>query len=465
MTVGPLAASLVTQVWIGREFGRLGLGEYHAASLFVTVLTAILFFGFPTAVAQRVAALDEARDPRGRISADTALTLTLLLGSGVAVLGLVSWGPFARAFALRAEFPLVLVPSALLAAAIAGVAANTLLAKLKVRRTTLVILAQPIGVAVVIVGSYLGLPVSGVELALLGFVAAGLVGLFLWITEGARPRLDPAEAPRLLRGSLPATLWTYPSLVTGWVDRAIIGVILGPAALGAFVAASTLVEGIQRLTRGLATLGVPAYARLAGDIIGASRVLDSHLRLISATFILAGSAFIAAGSGMLSLLFGEGFAIATTTLRLLSIALLPLGVAIALASHGVGSNTSRNTGRILLLLLPTHLIVGSVATAIFHIAGTALANLVVWGIGSVLYVAEARRRGAPLRSRTLLHAAGIGIPLFMGAWIVGLSGLPWPLRGAIVLLPAFALVGAVLIGEPERRLIRRLLPAARLRPR
>lgn len=99
------------------------------------------------------------------------------------------------------------------------------------------------------------------------------------------------------------------------------------------------------------------------------------------------------------------------------------------------------------------------ATSLVHIAGTALANLIVWGLGALLYIADAQRRGAPLSSRTLLHIAGIGIPLFMASWIIGLTGLSWPVRALLAAVPGTLLVGTLLIQEPERRLVRRLVSA------
>lgn len=460
VSVAPIAASFVTQAWLARRFERVGLGEYHATGLFVAVLTTILLFGFPTAASQRIASLEERGSERVRLAKETTFAIAGLLGLVLAVLGLAAWPAFGRLFAITATPPGWLIAGAMLGGAISIFAVHMLLAELRMRTVTLLVLAQPAGVALGIVMTSAGAPLEAAHLAAIGFVASGAAAIAQLLGDGILPRPHADELRHLARSAAPATIVLYPTVLTGWVDRTIIGIVVGPSALGAYVAASALVDALQRVARGIGAFSVPAYARLAADPVGAQRVLESQLRITSAMFLLAGSVFIAAGSGMLSLIFGEGFGIAGTTLRLLAIALLPLGVSLVVASHVVGIDPLRASSRILVLLLPLHLVLGVVLTALFSIAGTALANLIVWSMGVLLYGAHARREHASLPWRPLMHIAGVGIPLFVASWYIGLQPIPWQLRATASLILAIPIVLVVIIREAERRVLRRVVSRA-----
>jgi O-antigen/teichoic acid export membrane protein len=457
MTIAPLAASLVVQAWLGREIGRSGLGEYHALALFVVVLTSVGILGAPSAASQRVASLYE--DPGARARAtDTAFGVAGVTAVGLGLGATLLWPALAAAMHVGTPASAALAGAATSASVLSSFAVHLLLGRLDASGATVVVVSQPIGVAVGIVSGLTTGPLAGDALAAVGFISSGALAVALLLRSGARPAFALEEARHLIRRSVAATVVAYPAVITGWIDRAVIGALLGPSALGAFVAASTLVEAVQRLLRALASLGVPAYAHLSADPVGARRVLDSHLRIVAFALIVVGSVFIAAGNGILSLVFGEGFVIATTTLRLLAIALLPLGIASVIATHSIGAGGG--LGRMATLLAPAQLVLALVGTMIFHIAGTALANVILWFAGALAFARMARRRGAPVDARTLLRTAGLAAPLFVASWYIALQPVPWPARGLAALAIAAPIAAVVLIRDPEVRMARRLLDPA-----
>lgn len=450
-----MTISLFTQIWIARILGRAGLGEYHATTLFVSVITTLLFFGLPTAVAQRVSASEEfARAESSRVLG-TGLTLAISVGLGIAACSFALAGPFGRLFGLPRLQPGELAIAAF-AAAVSWYAANAFIAMFDLKRATLIAIAQPVGVVLAITSSLGGLNFEAPSLAAIGFVTSGALGLVLLANRGVRPCSDWRVVTDIIALAAPATRVTYPAQITSWLDRLAVGVLLGSPALGAFVAANTLVDATQRVAGGIGSIGVSAYARLSTDDVGAERVLDSHLRLLAAAFTVAGAVFIAAGPAMLALLFGSGFVIAATTLRFLAIAALPVVLAIALATHGVGTRLSFPTGLLLLFVL-MDVAVTAVATLFFHIAGTAAARVLVWTIGAALFARRAISAGAPVRPRTLLHIAAVAAPVFSASWILALRPMPWPLAAGLALFVAGPPVAVILIGTPERRLLRRVL--------
>ena len=457
MTALPTAMSFVTQAWLARRFDRIGLGEYHATSLFIIVLTTIVLFGFPAGASQRIATLEEGDAARARPAKETSFALAGLFGIGLALAGFALWPYFARAFAVPVGPAPLVIALAMVGSVLLTFAQHVHLAELRMLSVAALAVTQPAGVALGIALTYVGLELDPATLAGIGFVAAGAASAGWLLADGLMPRAHRVELASIARRAVPASIALYPTVVTGWIDRAIIGVVVGPSALGAFVAASALVDAVQRFARGFSSFSVPAYARLAADPALARRVLESHLRVTAALFVLAGSVFIAAGSGMLSLIFGEGFGIAGTTLRLLAIALVPLGVALVVGSHAVGMDPLRASSRIIVLLIPMHLVVGTVLTALFSIAGTALANVVVWSIGALLYVSQAQRAHAALPWRPLLHIAGVAVPLAVASWYIGLQPVHWALRALASLLVAVPVVIVILIRDEERRLLSRLV--------
>ncbi len=456
-TVSAMAASFVSQVWLARRFGPEGLGEYNATSLFVTVLTTLLLLGVPVALAERVASLHETGDRREQEAVRGALTVTLVLGIGGVVLTAAAWPVFTGIARLADPAPLALLLAATMGAVLQSFLVTVLLARLRMGLATAVVLVQPLSVAGGLIASYGAAAMNGSILGALGFVSGGLGSTFVLVKEGIGPGRPQQETRRIGGATLAGTAVLYLTVLSTWLDRLVVVVIAGPAALGAFAVASFLGEAILRVPRNAGSFGTTAYARLAQDPIGVRRVLDSQVRIMSAFFIMAAAFLVSAGNGLLAVIFGEGFEIATTTLRLLAIALVPTGVALALAASAVGTRRHGRLAAALVVLVPLQVLLASVGARLFGIAGVALAGLVVWSFAVVILASGPAGRVARPGDGTLLRVVGVAAPTIVSALVIGsVLQAHWIVRGSLSTAIALAAVITFMLGEPERRILRRL---------
>lgn len=449
MTAAAMAISVVSQTALARTFGAAGLGEYQATSLFVIVLATALTLGLPLAVAQRVASLeDEGTSQRERVVASAAaLTLPLAIVAGL--VGFVVWPTIAVRLGLNAGVPAAVVASAVFASVLHSLVVSLLIARLRMQRATAVVVLQPVAVFAAV----LLMPEADTSwLAAAGFIAAGIAAAVVLVT------MRPAAAPRLselrnLAGrSFSAASVLHVTLLAQWSERAVVAILAGPLALGAFAGASIAADAVQRLPRSLGGFGVAAYARLETDPASVSRVLGSHIRILSAVYIVAGAALITAGPRLLTLAFGPDFALARTTVRLLAIALVPNGIALAFASAAAGTN-ARGTGRIAIAIAVLHITTAIAGTAVFSIAGTAFAQVVVWSLAILLYRSAVSVERRDL-DRSLARVTAIAVPVWTAAWLLGVSAVPVPFATVFVSLSAAGLSALLLLRSPDRRILR-----------
>lgn len=455
MTVGTLAASFVAQVWMGRQLGPPGLGAYHATSLFVILLVTVGSAGLPIAVAERVARLDEERSPEMARLLGAALLLAVALALVIASIGWLAWSPFAALAGLRGAAPDLLVAAALAGMMLQSVTTSVLLGRLRVAAATGLVLVQPVSVIIGAAANAFGAGLGGSTLAALGPLASGVAAAP--ILAGLGPIRSPHGdiVRELVRRSLAASSVLYPSFVAGWLERFFIVTLVSASALGAFAAASALTEGVLRLARNVGTLSVPAYARLAGEVGLATRLLESQVRVMAGFFIVTGTAMVAAGPGFIAFLFGPGFAIAGTTLRLLAIALLPVGLVLSLAGKTAGTDQLRRAARIMLLVAPLHIAGTILGIRAFSIAGVALSDLLVWSLCALLFAAPWSSRGL-VRPWVVALVAGVAVPAYVFAWWLSLQPIPWLVSGALAATAAAILCAAFILTAAEGRILRSL---------
>jgi O-antigen/teichoic acid export membrane protein len=449
MTAATMATSFVVQVALARVLGPIGLGEYAATGLFFVALTTLAMFGVPSALSERVARsddLDRAHQHLGSV----ALGLSFIAGALVALIALVAWPWFSRAVGLTAPASLPLVVAAIFLAVVLHLMGSVLVARLDMRAATLIFVSQPFTVGAGLLSGDL-VRLDGSTLAALGFLGAGIVAGAVATKEGVRPIFIKDELRLLLSRSVGGSIVPYAAFVSAWVDRAVVVAIAGMGGLGWFTAASYMAESVLRLPRTLGAFGIPAYARLGEDRVAASRVLDSHLRILF-TFLLVSSAFlVATGGGLLTFLFRDDFVLGATALRLLAMALVPTGVALTLAGNVIGRGDFGRATRVLLVFVPLQLLASITATGLFSVAGTAFASFLVWTtIASIL------AHVAGIRFRTAAEMLGASVPVWAIAWILATRGLPWPIVG--VLSSGVALIACItfLIRRPEIRVLQHL---------
>jgi len=457
LTASVTLASLVVQTWLGRERGPIGLGSYNATSLFVMVIATVAYFGMPVALSQRIAS-EEERGGDARRSTAVAVAISLGLGAATIPVSLLLWDPFVRLTGLPAAASDVMVASATLSAIIHSCAVNVLIARLRLAEVTVLVLVQPLAVAAGLALGLAGTAASASTLAAVGFIVAGIAAAVRLAVARAWPKLIRSEARAILRLALPATSVLHIQLLAHWIDRGIVALVSGPIGLGGFVAASFLTEAALRAPRSLGTFGVPAYARLADDAIGASRVLGSHVRLVSSFFIVTGAGFIAASAGLILAIFGDDFYSSATALRLLSVSLVPTGIALALASGSVGIAGPAPL-RLVLLLFFAQIASCFILTAALGIEGAALSAIIVWSLAALVYLGRARRSIAGDVWRSLPRIVGVAFPIWVVSWRLGVPPVPWQIGTVVAPLIALAAVWAFILTDPDHRLIARLVPA------
>jgi O-antigen/teichoic acid export membrane protein len=450
-----MGLSLVTQVWLARRSGPVGLGEYSATSLFLTVLSTLLLLGLPVAVAERVGRLEESGHDDAVDAAAAAFSLAIAVALVAGLVAAALWAPFVAATRLGGAAAVPIVALAAGSAVIQAVCVSVLMARLHMVAATVVVLAQPATVAAGIAVGYAISPLGGSPLAALGYLATGLAAVLVLLAGGTRPTTRASQLAPLAHRSLPATTLLYLTTLSGWIDRLIVVLVTGTAGLGAFAAPSFLTESVLRLPRNVGSFGVTAYARLADDPVGARRVLDSQIRLMSTFFVIAAAALLAAGDGILTFVFGPGFAVAFTTLRLLAIALVPMGIALALATNAAGGGRARRLTAVLALLLPIQIMLSASGAALFSIAGVALAEVILWTVAAGAFALG--RPPTPPRRWTLLRVVAAAASSELLAVAIAPQALPWPIKAITAAAFAAGVTLLVLVGEPERRLVRRLL--------
>lgn len=455
VTTAAMAASFVLQVWIARALGPLGLGEYHATSLLVMILATGTLFGLPVALTQRVAHLDERADARLSDAIGTGRVLGVALAVIAGLLAALAWPAFSDLAGIESPAPTALVGIAAASAAVQFVAVAILLGKLAYAALLVLVLAQPGAVTAGAVMVVVGAPLNGSTLAALGFVGAGIAGAWQ-LSRLPAGRTDPSEAKHLFVHAVPAALITYGVVFAPWLERAVLLGLLGPAALGVFAAASSFPDATLRVIRAGSGFAVTVYARLIGDPVGSSRVLDSHIRLASAALIVAGAALVAAGPDLLTAVFGDAFGQAGTALRLLAIALLPMALGLALMTGTIGGGERRGPAVLLALIVPSQLLLVFIGTKLFSIAGTALAALILWTAAAAFQLTSARR-SREMRPATALHIAGVAVPVWSLAWIIGVEVDPVIIRAAVAIVGSTIAVSLVLLGDAERRLMSRFV--------
>lgn len=448
MTVAAMGASFLAQVALARRFGPSGLGLHSATALFVIVVATLVPFGLAVVISRRVSAASGDPD-RERWEIETALGAIVVFALVSSVIAGIAWPAVTGAFGLSQAAAAEIVAAATGAAVCLSGVSAILLGRLAMTAVTGLVVVQPAAVLLGLALPRAGITLTPSELAATGFVAAGSVGL-----AAALMRHRPALAPRrwlpLLRAAPNGGSVLYATLLSSWIDRGIVAAIAGPAALGAFAAASTLSEAALRVPRNLTTFAVPAYARLAGDRTGTMRVLTSHVRLLIVFFLAAGAPLIAAGDEILTFLFGPGFQPAATTTRLLAIALVPAGIALALSGSHAGAD--RTAPRFHLVAV-AQVTLGVVATSRFSISGAAFAHVVSWLLTAFVQArSETETSFAGLR-RLLGRAALVCAAVWIACWSSAEVPIWWPAHALTAAILALAVGATVILEDSDRRLL------------
>lgn len=454
-------ALLVAQAGIARRFGTPGLGEYTAAALTVYLAGAIAAVAVPVIVGRDAAALDERHESDAADHLVGVALLALLFVSAVvgAVVAVV-WEPITGPL-IATALPPVLVVGGVMGATAGAYCARILQSRLEMSAAALVAIAQPFAVVAGLGIDTFFAAVGPAEIAVSGFVVSGALGGTILAMKGSGPRVDLAQAVSAMRRSFPYAPIYYANHVAGLVDRVVVSIVLGPAGLGIYQAASILAEGSLRLLQGGVSFFVAAYGRAQVR----SREHGDRLQRLSVrvwvTYGAAVAAVLIAGADGIVGIYGS-FAPAIPPLIVLAAGLIPTIVTVTLATAGAG--TGRRTSLVIArLAIPFQFVVGVILTSAFGVVGMAIAQVVV-----MIPVALAQMYWS--HDRSLLPTRAVGLRLVLVGILVPsfalvMSGLPvpWMIRAAIAGAACGSLAAVALLGPDERDVVGQLLSLRRAR--
>jgi O-antigen/teichoic acid export membrane protein len=379
------ALNVLTGVLLARSLGPGGRGELAAIVLWPTLLGAVASLGVTESIAYH--------------SSSRAYPLPALLGTsfglaavqgilatavGVGVLPLVlsqySASTVHEAYLFTLTIPLGLISL---------YAAYLLNGILEVRWFNGIRLLVIVTMAVGLVGAA-ATGLLTVASAVLVYVAANLVTMLVAIPVAMRYTNGVEGISRSIAGSLLRFGWrsqlsTLSNMLNERFDQLVISVVLAPAKLGLYVVAWTLTAPIGLIGMSVGMMALPAMARQDSD---RARIAVAR-RYVSLTIVASLAVAVPAvlmAPLLIDFAFGDRFASATDSARLLLLASVVFGVSRVLGSILKGLNRPLDAGLAeggglvvtfagLAVLIPVLGIVGAAITSLVAYSVTAAISL------------------------------------------------------------------------------------------
>jgi len=329
--VGKLA-SLALFALLARELGQTGLGEFVFALAFLQIAMVPVEFGLDRYLLRRLA-----KDPGAAhglvhdvISVKLALGLPVL-GLGVGVLVTTGAEPDVVA-------TVAVLSVAFLLDAVVTTLTTVFLAFERGGLVALVVVVQRVAVAALgITALVLGYELVTVAAAYAAGSAVGLMATILVLARRVglpRREVRPARWRGLVAVSLPFAAQDVFSVLLFKADAVLLSLVATEAAVGRYGAAYRLLESSLFITYALTGAFSPMYTYLEDCAVPRAFARSIKLALVGLVPIAATFGMLA--EPILTLMFGEGLAGATDSLRLLAPVVVLLGV-VTLASSLVVS--------------------------------------------------------------------------------------------------------------------------------
>ena len=309
------ALTAVTTAVVARKLGVAEFGTFASAFGAYYLALAAVDLGFGLVLGR-----DLARHPenRARLFA-TALRVQGAWAVGMAIV-VVALGVLAGVDTTRGEVLLVLAPG--VAAAGLGAGRQVFLVLFRTGRVAALDLATNAaasGLAIML--AVTGAGAVGVAAAL----SAGTVANSLLVAVAARrlvplERSRPGDAKRLVKVAVPLGIASLLSSVYFTIDLVLLGWLVGPAALGAYGAATKILTLLVMLPGLVLSAALPGFARLDADGSGVGVLAGRVLHwLTSFGLPWCIGAFVFAGP-IVRLAFGDGYGAAVPLVRVLALA-------------------------------------------------------------------------------------------------------------------------------------------------
>lgn len=450
-----LFASFAVQVGIARRFALVGLGEYVSTSIAVFLASVLALNGLPLAASHEVAARLERGDPRGAARvASSGFVMALSVSIVVAAAAALAWAQIGAVLRLGEPVPAWSVGLAVLAAGAMHFVPLVFQARFQMATAGAITVAQPLAVILLLGWDTLnpGTVRPGM-LSVGGYVLGGAAATVLFVAEH---RVGPslAEVRPLIDRSVRSLPLLYANTLSTWVDRLMISLLLGPAALGIYQAAAILIEGVLRVPRNLSPFLVSAYARVSNRSSSSiERLAGVHTRLWTAGASVFVAALIASADGIATTLFGAGSFAVAEPLRIMTLALVPGLLSLLVTTVATGA-TGANVVAVSLTSIGVQVASMLILAPRLGVIGASAAYVVAALSGAVIYLRLASRHGVSIPAFRLTSVTAFAVGVAIAAAFLPVA---WPLRAAIAAGAASFVAAQALLGPDERELLRHLL--------
>jgi O-antigen/teichoic acid export membrane protein len=324
-TVGVRAVGLAVFLLLARVLAPQAFGLFALAQSVILLIQAVCDTALSAVVVQREELTGD--------FLDALFWVTMLVGVGLLVAGAAGGAALARVLGQPALGPLLRVLSAsFLIAGFSTVQTGLLRREFRFRTEAVRSLAGEAAGGVAAVAA--ALAGAGVwSLVVYRLVADAVASAVLWASTSWRPRWRfPAAA---LRGTAGFALSVSGARLVWAVgtraDDLLVGVFLGPIALGYYAVAYRIVEVLANLfTNSLIQVALASFSRVRQDRERLQRVLLSALRLTSLVGVPVFLWLIVTADAVVPVLFGARWLPSVPVMRVLAV----LGLVRSLQTHG-----------------------------------------------------------------------------------------------------------------------------------
>lgn len=231
----------------------------------------------------------------------------------------------------------------------------------------------------------------------IGYLAAALTALTLThrLTGEVRPRWDPALIRTSLALGLRGQAGNLLQFLNLRLDVLLIPALLQLSAAGVYLVA---VRASEVLTQVAGAAGSLIFPAVAGDPDPASATLTQRTVRVSLLLVAAAAlVLILVTDPLLSIAFGPAYAGASTSLRILAVAMLPLSLTRILAGDLKGRGRPGIVSVATLAALAWTLGLDLLLIPALGIAGAAIASLAAYAVSAAILLAAFRAvTGTPL---------------------------------------------------------------------
>jgi stage V sporulation protein B len=436
----------IIHLGLGRYFEPAEYGVFGVILTLMSGINVILISGFPAAVSKYTAEDSARQGSIVRHARRILVLLSLLLfavyfGSAPAIAGLLrdpQLAPYIRVSALA-------IPAYALYSVYLG-CLNGL--RFFGRQATVSIIVSVVKMAAVFALVVLGLGLNG---AVLGYVLAPLAGLLLaWKFVGkTRGACADFEWRRLVKFSIPVTLYSLALLLLISVDLLAVKAIMGDGAeVGYYTSATTIARVPYQAFIGLASTLLPSIsmATSRGEHWLAARYISQSMRYMLILLLPGVSLVSATSAELVSMVYSSSYIEAGDSLGILAFGFAFLTVFMVLAHVIMGGGKASVVLAMALPLVAVDIILNIVLVPKYGLEGAAWATTVTGFIGMTVAAGYVLRRfNALVSARSFAKICLASVVVYVIAVQIPVSPALLP----VIYLGLFAIYSGLLLLAKE----------------